>query len=234
MSIVRWKLLTIICGFLAPLVLIAGTVWTACVYQGHANEAYSLRDHFISELGEVGVSRQATLFNATLIVNGIIVSGFMLGLGMHLASKGAYVAAAFGIGSGLACSVVGMIPMNSLLPHIAISFFFFFCGMVSVAAFVEAIWLDRCQRISKWLVLPGILATSSFLALAAAPPLSGLTHFESLDPHRVPRWELGVIPLIEWIVFVMIIVWLLCVAITLSVNFKLPTKFPVSESASPD
>jgi hypothetical protein len=83
---------------------------------------------------------------------------------------------------------------------------------------VQAIWLDPSQRISKWLILPGILTASSFIALAAAPPLSGLTHMESLDPRRVPRSELGVIPLIEWIVFGMIIFWLLCVAIALTVE----------------
>ena len=220
----NWKLLTIACGTFASLGLMVGTVWTACEYQGRDHERYSLRDHFISELGEIGVSRRATLFNATLLANGIIVSGFMLGLGMHLANKQSYVAAAFGIGSGLSCSVIGVIPMNRLLPHIAISFLFFFCGMVSVAAFVSAIWLDRHQRISKLLVVPGILATSSFLALAVAPPLSGLTHFESLDPRRVPRGELGVIPLIEWLVFGMIVVWLLCVTITLSIERKkMPT-----------
>ena len=122
-----------------------------------------------------------------LVATGTIISVFMLRLGLHLASRWSIAAAAFGVASGMSCVLVGLVPMNNLLPHVLVSFAFFYSGMAAVALFTEAIWLDRRGRLSKWLILPGVLTVCSFLALAAAPPLLGLTQIESLDPRRVPR-----------------------------------------------
>ncbi len=139
----------------------------------------------------------------------------MLGLGMHLGSKSAWAGMVLGIWSGISCALVGIIPMNNLVPHVIVSFSFFYSGMGAVALLTQAIWLDRRQRIAKWPIWSGILTVGCFFALAAAPVLCGLTTIESLDPRRVPRSQLGVIPLIEWLVFVMIVVWILSVSIAL-------------------
>ncbi len=151
----NWRAAAIVCGLLAPVVLLAGTGLSALAYLGRTNEPFSIRDHFISELGEVGTSSRARLFNATLIASGAIVSGFMLGLGMHLGSKSAWAGMVLGIWSGISCALVGIIPMNNLVPHVIVSFSFFYSGMGAVALLTQAIWLDRRQ--------------------AAAPVICGLT-----------------------------------------------------------
>lgn len=53
-------------------------------YSGPDGESYSLLNHFISELGEVGISPLAWLFNLGLIAGGLFLIPFSLGLGLSL------------------------------------------------------------------------------------------------------------------------------------------------------
>ena len=69
------------CGMAGCVLLAIAVTWTALSYRGKRQETYSPFNHFISELGEVGVSRQAWVFNAGLIASGILLLPFMIGLG---------------------------------------------------------------------------------------------------------------------------------------------------------
>jgi hypothetical membrane protein len=214
----RWKRIAVACGMMMPFVLLGGTILSAANYVGRNQEPFSIRDHFISELGEVGTSQLAHLFNATLMASGAIVVGFMVGMGLHIANRWALAAAGLGIISGVSCMLVGVIPMNNLLPHVVVSFSFFYSGMAAVVFFTQAIWLDRRNRLPRYLMWPGLLTFASFFALALAPAVLGLTSIESLDPRRVERAALGPIPFIEWCVFAMIIVWVVSMSIGLALN----------------
>ncbi|MFN2215452.1 MAG: DUF998 domain-containing protein, partial [Anaerolineales bacterium] len=66
-------------GFLGPIIVVAGSLLTAVVYSGKIGEHYSLLNHFISELGEVGVSQWAIVFNVSLVIGGLCITAFMLG-----------------------------------------------------------------------------------------------------------------------------------------------------------
>ena len=48
-------------------VLVSGIAITALTYRGTQGERYSLLNHSISELGEVGVSRLAWVFNTCML-----------------------------------------------------------------------------------------------------------------------------------------------------------------------
>ena len=67
-------------GILGAGVALLGSVIAASVYSGKQGQRYSTFNHFISELGEVGVSRLAPVFNLSLILSGlallIIGNGF--------------------------------------------------------------------------------------------------------------------------------------------------------------
>lgn len=76
------KRLTHICGFLGSAIIVLGSLITAIPYRGKEGESYSILNHFISELGEVGVSRLAPVFNASLIAGGVVLLIFVLGLGL--------------------------------------------------------------------------------------------------------------------------------------------------------
>jgi hypothetical membrane protein len=50
---------------------ILGALIAGLAYRGRQNERYSILNHFISELGEVGISRLAWVFNLGLILCGL-------------------------------------------------------------------------------------------------------------------------------------------------------------------
>ena len=71
-------------GQAGVLILLLSALMPAAFYIGRENETYSFLNHFISELGEIGVSPFAYIFNGGLILGGICISSFMLGLAIHI------------------------------------------------------------------------------------------------------------------------------------------------------
>jgi hypothetical protein len=212
----KWQRFTIVCGMLGPLVMIAGSLVAALTYHGKNGKPYSPLNHFISELGEVGVSYNAHAFNLCLIAGGVAFVGFMLGLGVFLATRLGWLAAVVGIWSGLSCSAVGMVPMNNLPVHIRVADSFFYSGLAAVFLFTLAILLDPNKKLSKWLVLPGMLGVICFSAFLALPHLAGIPHAVALDPSKIIRPSVWLLPLFEWSVFVSVVIWIATVSIALA------------------
>jgi hypothetical membrane protein len=189
----------------------------ALFYIGPEGESYSLLNHFISELGEVGVSPLAWLFNLGLVAGGLLFIPFSLGLGLSLPgwlSKAGMVA---GIGAGLALAGVGFFPMNHLQPHITAALTYFRLGLVTVVLFGLAIQLQPKGGvvIDKRANLASLLAAAcyaSFILYASLTPTPGGT--DALDPSfrsgRPPVWPLAVM---EWLVFFSTIVWFAVIAL---------------------
>ena len=172
----------IFCGLAGPVIMLVGTLWTAAAFEGRKGERYSPLNHFISELGEVGVSHQAAVFNGCLIVGGIMLAVFMLALGLYLGNAWSYLAAASGVWSGLSCSAVGLVPMNDLMPHIHVANSFFYSGLAAVGIFTLAIVRDRRQRIAKWMIVPGVLTFASFAAFLSSLHIKSIPQPRTLDP----------------------------------------------------
>ena len=86
-----------------------GIVPTAIVYRGVYGQRYSLLNHYISELGEVGVSRRAGWFNGGMILTGILFLPFTTGLGLALDNPWAYLGSLAGMWAGISCILVGCI-----------------------------------------------------------------------------------------------------------------------------
>jgi hypothetical membrane protein len=205
-------------------VLIAAAVAVvALVYSGSHGERYFLLNHFISELGQQGVSREAWLFNDALIAAGVLFIPFSIGLGIRIRGAWAYLGMAAGIGAGVFCAGVGVFPMNSLGPHIFTAMWFFRFGLLTTLLFGIAILAaprDKA-RVGKPAALFSLLAVAAyagFLALASVPHAGGA---DPLDPssyaHRPDFWLLAVV---EWAVFFSTILWFLGVAILVSARAR--------------
>ena len=59
---------------------------SAVSYRGKRGETFSLLNYFISELGEVGVSRLARVFNYSMIIGGLLLVPYIIGLGISFHS----------------------------------------------------------------------------------------------------------------------------------------------------
>ncbi len=57
-------------GLFASAIIVITSVVTAFNYKGKKGESYSPLNHFVSELGEVGVAAYAAVFNTGLIFSG--------------------------------------------------------------------------------------------------------------------------------------------------------------------
>lgn len=196
-------------------VLVSGIVITALTYRGTQGERYSLLNHFISELGEVGVSRLAWVFNTCMIIAGILFLPMMVGLGFLLHTAWAKLAMVSGLVAALACICVGIFPMNKIKPHTAAALTYFRSGLVTVLLFTIAIFAQPRGEIiiNMWVSAFGFLSViiySVFLLDPAWKKKEGDAEGEALDPGEQPSrprfWRL---PFVEWLVFFSTILWFL-------------------------
>lgn len=215
---------------LSPVLGIAGSILIAAVvvivallYSGAHGERYSLLNHFISELGQVGVSRGAWLFNAGLIVSGILFIPFIIGLGMRIRGVWAFLGMAAGICAGIFCAGVGVFPMNRQASHVFVAMWFFRFGLLTTLLFAVAILsapreTARVGRSASAFSFIAVAAYAGFLAVASVPHAGG---GNPLDPssyaHRPHVWLLAVL---EWAVFFATILWFLGVAILVSARAR--------------
>jgi hypothetical membrane protein len=224
---VDFKKLTYVCGFLGPAIMILGSLITAILYHGKKGESYSIQNHYISKLGEVGVSTLAPVFNTSLIVGSLVLVIFVLGLGLYIHTKLGYVATAFGIFSCISCSLVGVFPMNNLSIHNAVTFSFFYSGLVAITLFNLVIIFDKQNKVSKWLLIPGIITIASFASFLLMPYITSSIHVQTLNPHRFAHPDIRLKTTLEWSVFFSVIVWFVLMSIYLMT--KKPTKVAKTE-----
>jgi len=210
------KKLTYVTGLLGPGLIILGSLVTALVYHGKQGEPYSFLNHFISELGEVGVSTLAPLFNVSLFASGLILAIFMLGLGWYIHTWLAYLSAAVGIYSGISCSLVGVFPMNHLSIHTTVAYSFFFSGLVAIALFTLAIVLDKQHKLSRWFVVPGLITVLSFASFLLVATQGLSVRAQTLAVNNLARPTIWLTPLLEWSIFFTLLAWVILVSIYLA------------------
>lgn len=197
------------CGVLGPLVLAAGVLVPALAYTGRRGEPYSPLNHFVSELGEVGVSSLSAVFNGSLLVSGLLMALFLAGLGHRMGTRLGRLAALAGVVAGLGAAVVGLIPMNDLKPHLRAAFTFFDGGLVAVVLFTAAVLRDRGRHVPRWVALPGLLAVLAFAGFLAWPFLFGPPDIRALDPASgVPRPDAWGIAIWEWAVLATVLAFI--------------------------
>lgn len=200
-------------GVGGSVLVLLGCVAASIPYRGRANERFSPFNHFISELGELDVSRLATLFNACLVVSGGLFTVFMVGFGRYFGTFAAVLAAAAGVYASLACSMVGLFPMNRISWHMTAAMSFFYGGLAMILLFGLAAALDPQSLLPPAFVTAAAAVTLAFAAFLLAPRLEGQTF--SLDPSVSVRPGIWLHPLLEWVVMLGITGWVLSVSLYL-------------------
>lgn len=204
--------LIFISGLLGAAVIAICSLITAIVYRGSKGESYSVLNHFISELGQVGVSRLAPVFNTGLVVGGFFFLLFVIGLGLYFRTKLGFFAAAVGIFAAISCSLVGFFPMNHIAAHIKVASSFFNSGLIMVLLFTIAIVFDKQNRLSKWLVIPGCFPIVSFALFITDLKINPMKEM-ILDPSKIVRPNIWLVTILEWLVFFTVIGWILIISI---------------------
>jgi len=189
-------------GVFGTLVFGLASVVAAVAYSGTAAEGFSPLNHWVSELGETGVSQLATVFNLGLIVSGLCLAIFMTALGLGRRTRWAWLYVPIGIVSGVAAAFVGIFPMNEIGPHRLAALTFFGLGWI----FVGLASLDIYRRpdsFPRWLPLVGALTVAAFIGFLSLY-LPSLT-YTGTDP--VDRPAISLVIALEWAVVAGIMIW---------------------------
>ena len=104
-------------GLLGSSVIAIGSVVTALAYTGSKGQPYSPLNHFVSELGELAVSRLAVVFNLSLIVGGVCFALFVIGLAAAGQGVLRVLYGVVGVIAGIGGAFVGVFPMDYLDQH---------------------------------------------------------------------------------------------------------------------
>jgi len=222
----RQRLATAAAGISGVAVILLGALISALAYEGRNGQAYRFWNHFVSELGEVGVARLAWVFNAGLILGGVCIVIFMIGLARLLPGVFRYIFAVAGLATGISGTLVGVFPMNRLQPHIQVAMQFFNMGLLSMTLFSLYVLLARQRAFPRWFVIPGLLATVSFAAFLYFPTpgdiSGGLPTTQALIiTNRPDVWWLAIF---EWAAVGAVLGWVLLVSLYLWVEQGQTTK----------
>jgi hypothetical membrane protein len=192
---------------------------TGLVYRGKKGEKYSLFNHYISELGEVGVSKAAAVFNFGLIIAGLAFIPFIIGLGLTIGNVWAKIGLAVGIISTISCALVGVFPMNHLKAHYWVAITYFRTGLVMVFLFTVAVFAQPAAGVifpkaSNLAGLLTFLCYAAFLLITRPPKEEGEEPESNPDPQKEtkrPKYSRETI--LEWAVFFSTTFWFLILAL---------------------
>lgn len=196
---------------------VLGSLIAAAAFRGRLGEAYSPFNHFISELGEVGVSRLAWVFNLGLILCGLCLLPACINLGLLLPGIWSKLGMAAGVIASVSVALVGVFPMNNLKPHTRAAMTYFRMGLLMVFFFCLAIALQPevpplLPRLFSLAGLPAVLAFAYFLIYMRVTTDASQDPLAPLETARPPVWGMAVA---EWIVFLTTIPLFLVVALGL-------------------
>lgn len=217
MNFITRLILFKVAGLLGCVLSVAG-VWIASnAYRGKQGEAYSPLNHFISELGERGVSKRAWAFNWGLILCGVLLLPATLNLGLILPGLWAKLGMVFGVVTALSLSLVGVFSMDRLKPHGMVAATFFRAGLLMVFFFTLAIAFQPQdnQVFSRLLALsgvPAIVAFTTFLLMMGQVRKTKEQAPEPVEQTRPRVWKMAIA---EWAIFVSIVFWFLMAALAI-------------------
>ncbi|MHA2395516.1 MAG: DUF998 domain-containing protein [Candidatus Thorarchaeota archaeon] len=190
-------------GLVASLVGLVFILTPQLFYVGSEGESFSMFNHAVSELGELGVSELAWMFNMGLFLAGILFIPFMIGLGLYIDNNISKIAAVGGTYSAVSVALVGVYPMNYLYEHSITAISFFLSGMVMTLLWAIAILAQKEVRVHKALSLGGFINMTIFALFLYGP-------FGSFGP---PRPEFSMRITLEWAIYWAIVGYLLILSL---------------------
>lgn len=204
-----------ILGWTGSLLILLSCLAAALAYRGKDGERYSFARHFVSELGEPGVSRLAWVFNGGLMLGSFLLLLMMPGVGLSLDSTWGYIGTGFGMLAALGCLFVGVFPMNNIKPHTIAAMTYFRSGLAAVLTFSIAILLQPAgaRVIPLYSLVIGGLALVFYASfLIHAGNVAKKQQGSALDTAEVQaRPRFWWMPFLEWMVVIFTILWFLVI-----------------------
>jgi hypothetical membrane protein len=196
-----------------------GMLLSALAYTGVEGQRYSITNHFVSELGELGVSVWASVFNWSLIIGGVLTTVFMIYLVFQIKHWLRYPLGLISIYATINGTLVGVYPMNYIESHIRVAMSFFNLGLAVTFLYSLFFLISKKHPFPRWVAIPGLInaaAFASFLYLPLEPVTpsldDGMVGFLTNRPDFIP------LALLEWVVILGILIWVLILGVYLFLN----------------
>lgn len=199
-------------GLASVAVILLGSLTAALPYSGYLSEGYSPLNHFISELGEIAVSRLAWAFNLGLVVGGAGLAAFLFILARVVTGRYRPALLCAGIVAGASGTLVGVFPMDYHSIHRIVALVFFLSGPMVAGIF--SLWILAAPRtgFSRWLLVPGAAVAAIFTTFVAV-----YSTYQPVDPDApiLTRSAVWTVPALEWASLLSLLFWFACVSIVL-------------------
>jgi hypothetical membrane protein len=190
-------------GVIASIVGLVFILTPQLFYVGSEGEPYSMFNHAVSELGELGVSELAWMFNIGMFLAGILFIPFMIGLGLYIDNIVSKLTSVVGVYSAVSIVLVGVYPMNYMYEHSIAAISFFLSGMVMTLLWAIAILVQKEARVHKALSLGGFINMTIFALFLYGP----------FDGFGGPRPEFSMRITLEWAIYWAIVGYLLILSL---------------------
>jgi hypothetical membrane protein len=200
-------------GLVGVAAVIVGSLVAGVAYSGSAGEAYSPLNHWISELGEIGVSSLAVVFNLGLVVGGASFVAFHAGLFAATTGRARFAIVVVGVMSGVAGALVGILPMNNHGAHQAVALTFFLTGWIGPAILAVRLLRGPRDGLPSWLAVPGFVAAVAFtwFLVVLFDPATGTSGLHA----PATRGTVWLVATLEWATLAAILTWTACAALVL-------------------
>lgn len=210
----RLERIAAIAGILAFSTIALGSVWAALGYTGTSGESYSPLSHWISELGQEGVSARAAVFNTLLILGGAAYVVFVAGMAVTSPSRLRWAFGPIGAIAGIGGIAVGLFPMNHPSEHVAAASTFFNLGWIFVALASISFLTCREARFPRWLAVVGGASVAAFIAFLVSLRTDEFSRARmASDGPITGRPDVWIAPILEWATLISIMVWVLLAAV---------------------
>ena len=203
----RTAALAAIAALLGAAIVLSGIAVAIAAYNECNRVPYCFLNHFISELGWARISPMAWAFNGAIVLGDLLFAPLLYALGRHVGTRLGYAGMGLGFFTVLAGAAVGILPLDHVKPHLSAAVLFFLGWLGTVSLFTIAFQTGKFPR---HLVIAGIVAIllcAVFLALPKSDVLKAIEHPATF--RRPPVWWLAVV---EWAVFVSMLVWMIITA----------------------
>ncbi len=216
----HWYLrrITPIAGIVGCLTVVYGLLESATHYT--RSGSYSPKNHFISELGLPHASSMAYVFDHSLMLAGLLLLLFTVGLqSFFKESRVVRYATYTGMIATLSFSSVGYFTADHWLWHKFSSILFFTGVLVSMALFSYEMWRHRESGLYHPVLVMIVSVMTVLYLLVLCWPKSTFTEYVYHSPQFV-RPEVWPLSIMEWVYCLLICVWIVTISVRLGLLLR--------------